>query len=420
MRIAVVSSTSKRFGGAETYLEAVIPALAEAGHALAYLCEVALPVDRATLPIPSDAPVWCVAGSSPGRPLAELKAWSPDAICVHGLHDPQLEEALIAVAPVVFFAHDYYGLCISGNKSFSWPQMRPCGCRFDWRCLARFYPRRCGGLNPMTTWRLYRASAQRLELLHRYDAIVVASAALRRAMLDQDLDPARVHLIVPPLPRSTASQLGAIAQDSDRAPSRLLWAGRMVELKGGALLLQALPAAAAQLGRPLHLTMAGDGPARSSWERLACRVMSRDRGITVEFTGWLEAAASTDVFARSDLHVMPSCWPEPFGRAGIEACRAGLPSVAFAVGGIPDWLTDGVNGHLVPGDPPSAAGLSEAIVQSLRDPTHFQTLRDGAIVAARRFDLDRHVGQLIALFDNLRAVARGRSQGAMDPACRSL
>ena len=50
----------------------------------------------------------------------------------------------------------------------------------------------------------------------------------------------------------------------------------------------------------------------------------------------------------SRLLVVPSVWPEPFGSVGMAAARCGVPAAAFAVGGIPQWLHDGVNGHLAP------------------------------------------------------------------------
>ena len=56
-----------------------------------------------------------------------------------------------------------------------------------------------------------------------------------------------------------------------------------------------------------------------------------------------------------DLLVVPSVWPEPFGLVGPEAAHHGVPSAAFAVGGIPEWLVDGVSGHLAAGDRPTGA-----------------------------------------------------------------
>ena len=47
------------------------------------------------------------------------------------------------------------------------------------------------------------------------------------------------------------------------------------------------------------------------------------------------------------LVAVPSLWPEPFGLVGLDAAALGRPAIAFDVGGIGEWLTDGVNGKLV-------------------------------------------------------------------------
>ena len=99
-----------------------------------------------------------------------------------------------------------------------------------------------------------------------------------------------------------------------------------------------------------------------------------------------------------DVLVLPSLWPEPFGLVGSEAARHGVPVVAFAVGGITEWLTDGVNGYLAPGDPPSAAGLAAAIVKCLRNAPAPSSLNRRASDTARRFDLEKHLAGLLELF----------------------
>src|SRR5271163_742851 len=188
MRIALASWNRKKFGGAETYLDSVIPGLAGAGHDLAHLSEVALPDDRAGIGLPINAPVWCLANQGASEMLAQMAAWEPDVIFNQGLRDPALEEALLRIATTVYYAHDNYGACISGSKTFAFPRPRPCGRSFDWRCVARYFPRRCGGLNPATMWRLYRREAWHLNLLRRYDAIAVGSEHMRQVLLRQGLD----------------------------------------------------------------------------------------------------------------------------------------------------------------------------------------------------------------------------------------
>jgi glycosyltransferase involved in cell wall biosynthesis len=75
------------------------------------------------------------------------------------------------------------------------------------------------------------------------------------------------------------------------------------------------------------------------------------------------------------------------------------------VGGIPDWLSEGVNGYLAPGDPPTAAGLSEAIVKCLHDPSVYARLRIGAVHMARRFSMEAHLSALLEVFEK---VANGK------------
>jgi glycosyltransferase involved in cell wall biosynthesis len=114
----------------------------------------------------------------------------------------------------------------------------------------------------------------------------------------------------------------------------------------------------------------------------------------------------------SDLLVMPSLWPEPFGRVGLESGSKGLPVAAFAVGGVPDWLHNGVNGYMAMGDPATPDGLAQAIVKCLRTPADHARLRRGAIAVAARFNLHNHMAQLYDLFDQV----AGRSESSKVPA----
>ena len=173
-------------------------------------------------------------------------------------------------------------------------------------------------------------------------------------------------------------------------------------LKGGHLFLDALPLVAASVDRPLHVTFAGDGPERGDWERKARRVKDQAQGLEIEFVGWLEGCKREALLADSDLLIMPSQWPEPFGLSGLEAGLHGVPVVAFAVGGIPEWLLDGVNGYLAPGNPPTVAGLAEGIVRVLRDPETHARLCRGSLEMSQRLDTGKHVCSLLKIFENTR------------------
>jgi glycosyltransferase involved in cell wall biosynthesis len=94
-------------------------------------------------------------------------------------------------------------------------------------------------------------------------------------------------------------------------------------------------------------------------------------------------------------------WPEPFGLAGPEAGLHGVPVAAFDVGGVPEWLIDGVNGYLAPGSPPTAEGLAQAVVKCLRDPSEYERLRRGAVETARQFSLKNHLTALTGVFEKI-------------------
>ena len=72
----------------------------------------------------------------------------------------------------------------------------------------------------------------------------------------------------------------------------------------------------------------------------------------------------------------------------------GVPVAAFPVGGIPDWLREGVNGHLATSL--TSAGLAKAIVNCMQN---FQHLQQGAREVAAEFSLARHLAALIPILE---------------------
>lgn len=429
MRLAILSRNFRLVGGIETYLNGIISPLASRGYEIAFCHEVDEPADRGLIALPPGARSWSVADLGINRALTELRAWRPDLIFTHGLQDTSLETKALRIAPAIFFAHSYYGTCISGGKTFKYPTAIPCSRRFGWRCLLHYYPHRCGGWNPVTMWQLYLAQSRRLKLLSAYRFILTNSEHMRVEFINHGFAPEQVKncsFFVPAKPAAPPpaqmNPLGSPWRCGPEAPRyprrfparisppgsswRLLFLGRMDFLKGGHVLLEALPLAQAALGRPLCLTFAGDGPARSAWESRAKEIRSQNPNVTITFAGWVNSAQRDALLAETDLLVVPSLWPEPFGQVGLEAGWFGVPVAAFDVGGISDWLTDGLNGHLAPGNPPTAGGLAEAITRCLRDPVACKELSHGALCRAQQFGLDTHLARLTAVFEQALNPAR--------------
>lgn len=135
---------------------------------------------------------------------------------------------------------------------------------------------------------------------------------------------------------------------------RPLWvvAGRLEDQKGHAVLLDAL-AELWKRGLDYSLVVAGDGTLRGPLEERA-RTLGIERKI--HFVGALDDVGP--LLAASDAVLLPSLW-EGLPLILLEAMARSRPVIATAVGGVPELIEHGVNGHLVP--PSDVPALADAL-----------------------------------------------------------
>jgi glycosyltransferase involved in cell wall biosynthesis len=402
MRIAIVSRSARRVGGVEDYLSMVMPAMHSAGSDVAFWHEIDTPSDRDRIQLPLGTPDICAAEVGVDASIQQLREWKPHVLYVQGIQDVAAEAKLLEIAPAVFFLQTYTATCISGSKTFTRPIATACDRKFGAPCLLHYFPHGCGGHNPATMWRLFAMQSRRLRLFRNYAAILTISDHMRDEMAKHGL-----HASVVPYPfRPQTSSDAKRPDDAEtKQPDRawhLLYAGRMESLKGGHVLIEALPDVARAARRRVRMTFAGDGSDRRRWEALAQRIQAATPNLTIEFTGWLTQQDVGTLMRKADLLVLPSLWPEPFGAVGPAAGQYGVPAAAFASGGISQWLGDGVSGHLAPANPPMPSALAAAIVRCLEDPAHYQALRTGARQMAARFTMDRHLPPVVAALDRVK------------------
>ena len=385
MRLLIATKYRNLVGGVERYLQILIPGLVNRGHQIGLLYETPFEETGERIDPPGVAlETWCWSRGSREETLAAVAQWGPEMVYSQGLEDDALEGALLDAHPVALYAHNYYGTCISGRKCHSFPAVRPCGRRFGAACLVLYYPRRCGGLNPSTMWRMYGRESQINSRLRRYTKLLVASTHMAREYHNHGVRPDQIDVV--PLPAADDTPDGAPTARTPRG--RILFIGRLTDIKGTGNLVHAVAAANGQVG-PLTLTIAGDGP-----ELEAVQALARALGVSMRCTGWIGGAEKAELLRETDLLVVPSLWPEPFGMVGVEAGSQGVPAAGYAVGGIPDWLIPGVTGELASVDPPTSDGLAQAIVRALTDPVHYGRLCQGAWEMSRKFTLDGHLARL--------------------------
>ncbi len=144
---------------------------------------------------------------------------------------------------------------------------------------------------------------------------------------------------------------------------------------------------------PATLIMIGDGPDRDAAEQEA-----RDLGVAsdVRFLGRLDSVVT--LLQASDLFLLPS-QSESFGLAALEAMACGIPVVASRAGGLPEVITDGVDGILEP--PGSVEAMGRRAVELLRDADRHRRMGEAALTKATQFAAEVVVPQYEALYHSV-------------------
>lgn len=215
--------------------------------------------------------------------------------------------------------------------------------------------------------------------------------------------------------------------DSDPGPFRarftlgqgplLLSVGRLTERKGlREFVTHALPAIVARHPQARLVVIGDDAPDAlrkgrgDSAAALDAAAAAAGFSQHVVRLGACDDATLRLAYAAADVHVFPVRQVagdiEGFGMVAIEAAAHGLPTVAFAVGGVPDAVVDGVSGHLLrPGDHEGFADRVCAVVDAGRD----APMRASARAFAAGFAWERFGARLRAA---LHAPMRGGGQPA--------
>jgi colanic acid/amylovoran biosynthesis glycosyltransferase len=157
------------------------------------------------------------------------------------------------------------------------------------------------------------------------------------------------------------SQFSIQHQATKISSDHLISIGRLSGQKGQLLLLDALRLVADQ-NVPFRMTIAGDGPLRPELERRIRELGLHER---VRIAGWLTNSEIRNLIKDARALVLPSL-AEGLPVVLMEALALGRPVITTYVGGIPELVTNGVCGWLVP--PGDVEQLSHAIRECLTAP----------------------------------------------------
>jgi glycosyltransferase involved in cell wall biosynthesis len=182
-------------------------------------------------------------------------------------------------------------------------------------------------------------------LLKFFPRVMAVSAPMKEQLVAHGLDAARVDIVINAVEEAARTRAG-------RKETRLRlgigdgefvfgFVGRLSDEKGVDHLLQAAESLVAQ-ERSARFIIVGDGPRRDDLLEA-----TGSRGLTgkVDFVGFQSDTAPW--YEAFDAFVLPSL-SEGTPMALLEAMAHGLPSVATAVGGVPQVVENGASGLLVP------------------------------------------------------------------------
>jgi glycosyltransferase involved in cell wall biosynthesis len=192
-------------------------------------------------------------------------------------------------------------------------------------------------------------------------------------------------------------------QSNAALPLKLLYIGRLHREKGLYEALEGLRMARAN-GVRAHLVIAGNGAEEQYLKRYV-----DDHGLSdcVAFAGPVFGEAKLQLLAAADVFLLPS-YREGLPYSLLESMAAGTPVITTRVGGIPDVVSDGVNGVFVPRR--DAHAIARAIINFAADRGALARMS----AACRRtihsgYTIERQSDELSRLYWEMRTPGRVRA-----------
>ena len=176
----------------------------------------------------------------------------------------------------------------------------------------------------------------------------------------------------------------------------LLYVGRIEEYKGIQYAIKAMPQVVKKYPDTIF-SIVGEG---NYMPNLKSLVNSLNLQNNVRFLGWIDHEKIDSYYDKSSIFIMPSIWPEAFGKTGVEAMSKGRPVIASKVGGIPEWLEDSKTGFLV--NPKSSNEIAEGVIKLFGDKKLLFTFGEYARARAEFFSVEKYADNLIKVYINLK------------------
>jgi glycosyltransferase involved in cell wall biosynthesis len=241
---------------------------------------------------------------------------------------------------------------------------------------------------------------QRLKrwVMDRSQELTVVSQAMKSNVINMGIAPDKVQVISMGVDLKNLFTSNPMVK---RSSHELLFVGRLVEVKGLPMLLNAIPKLLAN--KPdIHLSIAGAGPLEEGLRGLASQLNISDK---VDFLGMVPQRQLPILYQRATLAIFPfimtkSGIQEGFGLVVVEAMGCECPVIAGDLPAIHDSITHEESGLLVPSG--NSEELADTILRTLDDSDlRFRLARNGRKRVLEKFDWEVIAEKYKKLYDKL-------------------
>ena len=230
------------------------------------------------------------------------------------------------------------------------------------------------------------------------DRFVCNSRFTRRELLAHGIAPDKATLVYNAVPTRPDVERESAPRDA----RRLIYVGQIIPEKGVDVLLDAV-GLLVRRGHDVRLDVVGDmegwvSPSYTGYrEKLMARAAAPDLAGRVSFLGQREDVPA--LLAGAGVHCCPSlpALREGFGLVNIEAKQAGLPSVVFPTGALPELIEHGRDGWVCASA--TAEALTEGIAYFLSDAERLERAARAARESVARFSRERFAEAWCSVFE---------------------
>lgn len=295
---------------------------------------------------------------------------------------------------------DRYGICIAGS-GLTAPATVIVSKLRGMRSITFVH-----GLDLIVRNRIYQSVF--IPFIRRSD-IVVANSRNTAKLAEQAGIPAKKILVLHPgvdMPEESSGSDQFRNRYQLEGKSLLLSTGRLIPRKGLAKFVRRVLPAVVRKHKDTVLVIVGGEPENALnrtdgvLEEIRSAVEEHDLGKHVIITGRIDDDTLLAAYAEADCFVFPLVEVagdvEGFGMVAVEAAAHGLPTVAFAEGGVSDAIAEGESGSLIaPGD---YEGFSKMLIEYLDD-SGVAPSPESCRAFAERFDWKRFGDKLRHIID---------------------